>query len=116
MFVLVKDDGEWKIATYHNVDVKGDTSAGTAMNIGISCYAYRLRSRLRLVQGDAGAHPGLFDVEIDAHHFALTHSHKVVDQRWIAVVVRPNKHHTNFGLRFLAIDRHHKWRVIDFPL
>jgi len=29
---------------------------------------------LPFVQGDAGAHPGLVDVEIDAHHFALTHS------------------------------------------
>ena len=40
-----------------------------------------LAPRLSFVQGNAGAHPGFIDVEIDAHHFALTHSHKVVDQR-----------------------------------
>src|SRR5207245_6703291 len=71
---------------------------------------------LTLVQGDTGAHPGFFDVEIDAHHLALTHSDKIVDQRWIAVALRPNKHHANFGLRFLAIDSWHKRGVIDFPL
>ncbi len=32
-----------------------------------------------LMQRDAGADPRLIDVEIDAHHFALTHPHKVVD-------------------------------------
>ena len=68
------------------------------------------------MQGDAGADPGFLNVEIDTHHFALAHSHKVVHQSWIAVVVRPNKHHPNFGLRFLAVDRRHKRRVIDFPL
>jgi hypothetical protein len=29
---------------------------------------------LRFVQRDAGAHPGLVDIEIYAHHFALTHA------------------------------------------
>src|SRR5205823_11086375 len=69
-----------------------------------------------LVQGDTGAHPGFVDVEIDTHHLALTHSDKIVDQCWIAVALRPNEHHADFGLRFLAINRWHKRSVVDFPL
>ncbi len=34
---------------------------------------------LPFVQRDAGAHPGLVDVEIDAHHFALAHSDEIID-------------------------------------
>ncbi len=49
------------------------------------------------VQRDAGADPRLIDVEIDAHHFALAHSDKIVHKGGIAVLVRPDKHHSDFG-------------------
>jgi len=68
------------------------------------------------VQSDAGADPGLVDVEIDTHHFALTHPHEVVDQSWMAIVLWPNKHHPDFGLRLLAIDSWDKRSVVDLLL
>jgi len=69
-----------------------------------------------IVQCDTGAYPGLVDVEIDAHHFALAHPDKVVYERWIAIFIRPHKHHPDLGLRFMTVDRGHKRGVLDFPL
>ena len=69
-----------------------------------------------LVERDVRADPGLVDVEIDTHHFALTHSDDIIDERGIAVVVGPDEHHPNLGLRSLTIDRRHERRVIDFRL
>ena len=71
---------------------------------------------LRLVQRDAGANPRFVDVEINAHHFALAHPDEIVHESRIAIILRPDKHHPDFGLRFLAVDCRHKRRVIDFLL
>ena len=68
------------------------------------------------MERDTGADPCFIDVEIDAHHFALTHPDKIVDERGIRICLRPNKHHPNLGLRFLTIDRRHERRIIDFSL
>ena len=68
------------------------------------------------MQRDTRADPGFVDVEIDAHHFALAHPHKIIHEGGIAVLVRPNKHHPDFSLRFLTIDRRHERGVIDFSL
>jgi hypothetical protein len=43
------------------------------------------------VQCDAGAHPGLVDVEIDAHHFSLTHTDEIVYERRISIFTRPGQ-------------------------
>ena len=55
-------------------------------------------SDLHSVQRDAGTDPGFVFVEIDAHHFALAHPDQVVHQDRIAVILGPDKHHSN--LRF----------------
>ena len=68
------------------------------------------------MQSDAGAHPGLVDIEIDAHHFALTHPEEIVHERGIAILIRPHKHQPDLGLRFVTIDSRNKRRVIDFLL
>ena len=68
------------------------------------------------VQRDARADPPPVDVEIDAHHFALAHSDKIIHESGIAILVRPDKHHPDFGLRFLTIERRHERSVIDFSL
>ena len=68
------------------------------------------------MQRDARAYPCLVDVEIDAHHFALAHANEIVHQRGTRVSVRPDKHHSDFGLRFLTVDGGHEWRVVDFLL
>ena len=68
------------------------------------------------MERDAGTHPGLVDVEIDAHHFALTHPDEIVHERGIAVSVGPHKHHPDLGLGFVTIDGRDERRVVDFLL
>ena len=62
------------------------------------CPPCRAVRELRFVQSDAGADPGLVDVEINAHHFALTHPNEIVDERGIAILIRPHKHHPDLRL------------------
>jgi hypothetical protein len=78
--------------------------------------AARKMRALPFVQGDAGADPGLVDVEIDPHHFALAHPGEIVHERGIAILIRPYKHHPNLGFRFVAVDCWDKRAVVDFPL
>jgi hypothetical protein len=78
--------------------------------------AARKMRALPFVQCDASAHPSLVDVEIDAHHFALTHSDEIVHERRIMIPIRPYKHHPDLSLRFVTVDRPHKRSVLDFPL
>ena len=56
------------------------------------------------VQRDVRADPGLFLVEVDPHHLALTHPHEIVHQHRLAPI-RPDEHHPDFRLRFSAVDR-----------
>ena len=55
------------------------------------------------MQGDAGADPGFFLVEIDSHHLALAHADEVVYQSWLAPF-GPEKHHPDLGLGAPPID------------
>ena len=53
--------------------------------------------RSTLMQRDAGADPRFVDVEINAHHFALAHPDEIVHESRIAIILRPNKHHSDFS-------------------
>ena len=66
-----------------------------------SIYCVREGSRrivcaLPFVQRDAGADPGFVFVEIDTHHFSLTHSNEIIEQNGFAFL-RPDEHHPQFG-------------------
>src|SRR6266496_456388 len=80
------------------------------------CPPYRSMRALPFVQGDAGADPGFVDVEVDAHHFALAHADEIVHQRGTRISVRPDKHHSDFGFRFLTADGGHECRIVDLLL
>src|SRR5947208_13656943 len=112
--------GRWRSDGFNRTELKGKKKVTTLQWAKVpivfkpcnSSNSSTLLTPFGFVQGDAGAHPGLVDVEIDAHHFALTHSHKIIDQGWIAVVLRPYKHHPYLGFVFLTIDYRHKRRIL----
>ena len=62
-----------------------------------------------------GADPGFVFVEIDTHHFSLTHPDKIVEEDRFALF-RPDKHHPQLCFRFRAVNRRDKRRVLDFLL
>src|SRR5438132_1408592 len=83
----------------HHLDAD-EPAAFDGTDTGASPYDLLLAARdlepaccaLLVVQRDAGANPGFVFVEIDAHHFPLTHSDKIIEQDRLALL-RPDKHH-----------------------
>ena len=49
------------------------------------------------MQRDAGADPCFVDVKIHAHHFAMAHADEIVHQDWLAIILGPDEHHSDFG-------------------
>src|SRR5689334_6376890 len=90
----------------------GETRARSA---AVRASAASPRGSVALVQRDAGADPGFFLVEIDAHHFALTHPDEVVRQDRLAAV-RPEKHHADLRLGTAAVDGLHAFGVLHLLL
>ena len=64
-----------------------------ALNAGL--LSIRSDTLLPFVERDAGPNPRLVLVEIDPHHFPLTHSNQVIEQDGFAAF-RPDKHHPQF--------------------
>ena len=102
------------------VNAFAETNDGAEAGVGRPCRPRSSNKRatrppLHRVQRDVRADPGLFLIEVDPHHFALTHPHQIIYQDRLASI-RPDEHHPDFRLRFSAVDRANKFRVRDFFL